>query len=89
MNVFGSSFGAPNVCPHCRSQVDVTAYGTVPAHISRASGTWCTGAGLPPAPVPPWPGVARSIKPVRGERKLSLRRRRAAGRDADRLPTAG
>lgn len=88
MSVFGSSFGAPNVCPHCRSQVDVTAYGTVSAHISRASGSWCTGAGLPAASVPPWPGVARSIKPVRSERKLSLRRR-AARRDQATLPTAG
>lgn len=87
MNVFGSSFGAPNVCPHCRSQVDTTRYGTLPAHINRATGSWCSGAGLPPSPVPPWPGTVRSPRAGRSERKFSLRRRTRRS-DADRLPTA-
>jgi len=88
MSVFGSSFGTPNVCPHCRNQVDVTAYGTVSPHTVRPTGAPCTGAGLPAAPVPPWPGFARTINPARGERRFSLRRRRADRRDVDRLPTA-
>lgn len=75
MSFFGSSFGSPNVCPHCRSQVDLTTYGTVPAHIARSTSMPCSGAGLPATATPPWPGTLAGVKAPAAPRKI--RRRRA------------
>lgn len=83
MSFFGSSFGSPNVCPHCRSQVDLTNYGTVSAHISRSTGSPCSGAGLPATAVPPWPGTLASVKAPAAPRKI--RRRRALRRPERRV----
>ena len=85
MSFFGSSFGSPNVCPHCRSQVDLTAYGTVPAHTAQTTGRSCSGAGLPATVAPPWPGTLSSVKAPAAPRKI--RRRRALRRPERRVET--
>lgn len=86
MSIFGSSFAASNICPHCRSRVDLNAYGTVAVHTSPTTGATCSGSGVPAMPVPPWPGNAPSMRAIR-PRKGSLRKRRGA-RKAQRVPAA-
>jgi len=87
MSIFGSSYAASNICPHCRSRVDLNAYGTVAPHTSPRTGSTCTGSGVPAMPVPPWPGNAPSVRSLARRRKSSLRQRRA-DRKAERVPMA-
>lgn len=77
MSIFGSSFAGSSLCPHCQSHVDRNAYGMVASHTSHITGTTCSGSGVPPMPVPPWPGNAPRLRSAFGRRKSASRKRRS------------